>query len=155
MVIDLKRLYNVVGERLDISYDIGQDKLTDYKCYTFASPVSVKGSLVNRAGILMLDFSCEFTLAAQCDKCLAEFNRAFSFDFSHILVRSVNEDNDEYIVTEGDRLDLDDLAGSDILLQLPTKMLCKDDCKGLCMYCGTDLNKETCDCNGQISDTDN
>ncbi|MCD8187633.1 MAG: DUF177 domain-containing protein [Ruminococcus sp.] len=33
-----------------------------------------------------------------------------------------------------------------MLLQLPTKYLCKEDCKGLCMVCGCDLNESECDC---------
>ena len=56
--------------------------------------------------------------------------------------------NDEYVVTEGDSLDLDELVIQDILLQLPSKMLCKEDCKGLCSVCGTDLNFNECNCKG-------
>ena len=100
----------------------------------------------------MLDYSADFTLLADCDKCLLQFERDYSFDFGHILVRSLsNEDNDDYIVTEGDELALDELVVSDILLQLPMKMLCREDCKGLCMHCGTDLNVGSCDCSSQIS----
>lgn len=43
-------------------------------------------------------------------------------------------------------LDLDDLALSDILLALPVKNLCKEDCKGLCPVCGVNRNTETCEC---------
>ena len=50
------------------------------------------------------------------------------FDFEHTVVRSLNGDNDEYVVTESDKLDMDELALTDCLLQLPSKMLCKEDC---------------------------
>ena len=68
---------------------------------------------------------------------------------SHTLVRSLNthsDDFDEYIVCEGDALDMNEVAVSDLLLELPSKILCKEDCKGLCMKCGCNLNETQCDC---------
>ena len=43
-------------------------------------------------------------------------------------------------------LDLDELLRADILLSLPSKILCKEDCKGLCSVCGADRNKQECHC---------
>ena len=50
------------------------------------------------------------------------------------------------MVCEDNVLELDELVISDLLLQLPTKILCKEDCKGLCFKCGKDLNDGDCDC---------
>lgn len=149
MIIDLKQLYNVAGEKLAFDYTVDKEKLDSVKGYSFSDPITIKGAVVNRAGIVMLDFKADFTLHACCDRCLIEFERSFSFEFSHILVRSLNSSGDEYddyIVTESDKLDMDELALTDCLLQLPSKMLCKEDCKGLCPVCGTDLNENKCDC---------
>ncbi len=149
MVINLKQLYDVAGSSINIDYAIDFDKLSEVKGYTFINPVSVKGKIVNRAGVVTLNCSVCFTLKAVCDRCLCEFERQYNYDFEHILVRSLNTDSDEYVVTESDCLDLDDLTVMDILLQLPTKMLCREDCKGLCPICGIDLNYNECTCNGQ------
>ena len=62
------------------------------------------------------------------------------------MVLSVNRDNDEYIVAQDAQLDVDEVALTDLLLQLPTKLLCREDCKGLCMHCGCNLNTSSCDC---------
>ncbi len=148
MVINLQQLYDIVGEKQIVDYAVTAEKLSEVKGYSFAHPVTVKGTIVNRAGIVILNYTAKFTLNAVCDRCLAEFERDYKYDFEHILVRSLNTDNDEYIVTESDSLDLDELAIMDILLQIPSKMLCKDDCKGLCPQCGTDLNYNECNCNG-------
>lgn len=148
MVINLQQLYDIVGEKQIVDYAVTAEKLSEVKGYSFARPVTVKGTIVNRAGIVILNYTAEFTLNAVCDRCLAEFERDYKYDFEHILVRSLNTDNEEYIVTESDSLDLDELAIMDILLQIPSKMLCKDDCKGLCPQCGTDLNYNECNCNG-------
>ena len=149
MIIDLKQLYNVVGEKLLLDCTVGRETLDSVKGYSFSDPITIKGAVMNRAGIVMLDFMADFTLHACCDRCLIEFEHSFSFEFSHILVRSLNSSGDEYddyIVTESDKLDMDELALTDCLLQLPSKMLCKEDCKGLCPVCGTDLNENKCNC---------
>lgn len=148
MVINLKQLYDIIGENVNIDYTVDTQKLDSIKGYSFSRPVTIKGAIVNRAGVVTLKYSAAFTLHACCDRCLIEFDRDYSFDFEHILVRSLNSDNDEYVVTESDKLDMDELVLSDCLLQLPSKMLCKDDCLGLCQFCGTDLNQNECDCNG-------
>ena len=62
------------------------------------------------------------------------------------------EDFEDYIVIEGDELDLDELIYSDIILLTPTKFLCKEDCKGLCPTCGKNLNEGDCACAKQQTD---
>ena len=151
MVVRLKQLYNIVGERLDLDYTIDSVRLNEVKGFSFSDPITIKGVIVNRAGVVFLKYSAEFTLHVCCDRCLIDFDRDYSFDFEHILVRSLSNDGDfeEYVVTETDELDMDELAITDCLLSLPAKMLCREYCLGLCPVCGTDLNQSKCDCNGQ------
>ena len=86
-------------------------------------------------------------LKTACDRCLREFERSFSAELDHILVRSLNgADNDEYVIVPDDMFDPDELFSSDILLYIPTKLLCSESCKGLCPVCGTDLNVSECGC---------
>jgi uncharacterized protein len=149
MVLNLKQLYDIVGESQEFDYIVPRERLDEIRGYSFADGFAVKGRAYNRAGILNLSFSVTFTLEAECDRCLKPFEREFSYDFDHILVRTVNNDNDEYIVTEGDSIDVDEVALPDALLQMPSKLLCREDCKGLCYICGADLNEADCGCNRQ------
>ena len=145
MKINLKQLFSIVGESRDIAYTISTDELSDIRGRSFASPVEVKGRIYNRAGVVYREYSVDMTLLITCDRCLKELERAYHYDFDHIVVPSANSDNDEYIVADGESIELNEIAVTDLLLQLPTKNLCKDDCKGLCMICGCDLNESTCD----------
>lgn len=75
--------------------------------------------------------------------------REYSYDFSHTVVPSLQSEGDvydTYLVAEHDSIDMNQTAISDLLLMLPTKMLCREDCKGLCDICGCNLNEATCDC---------
>lgn len=146
MKINLKQIFNITGESKDIEYSIPTDELSDIRGYSFISPVDVKGRVFNRADVVYLEYSVDFTLFSACDRCLKEFESSYHFDFSHIVVPSVSSDNDDYIVAEGESIELNDIAVTDILLRLPTKILCKEDCKGLCMVCGCDLNESECNC---------
>lgn len=146
MKINLKQLFNIVGESKNIQYSIATEELSDIKGYDFCSPVEINGRIFNKAGIVYLEYSIDFSLLITCDRCLKELVRAYHFDCDHIVVPSVSSDNDEYIVADSESIELNEIAVTDLLLQLPTKNLCKDDCKGLCMVCGCDLNESECNC---------
>lgn len=146
MRINLKQLFNIAGDSKNISYSISLDELKDIHGYNFASPIAVNGGLFNRAGVVYLRYSVDFTLLAACDRCLKETEKVYRFDFEHIVVPSVSSDNDEYIVAEGESIDMNEIAVTDLLLRLPSKYLCMEECKGLCMVCGCDLNESECDC---------
>lgn len=146
MKINLKQIFNIIGESKDIEYEITAEELSGIKGYEFSSPVKVKGRGYNRAGIVNLEYSVDFTLTICCDRCLRTLIRDYHFDFDHVVVPSLSGDNDDYIVAEGESIELNEIAVTDLLLQLPTKILCSDDCKGLCMICGCDLNESQCNC---------
>lgn len=95
-------------------------------------------------------------LIIPCDRCLEDVENTF-----HITIdRSVNpntesdgiEDVDELSFIDGYMLDVDKLIMDEIVVALPTKVLCKEDCKGLCSVCGTNLNNHTCDCHKESLD---
>ncbi len=146
MVINLRQLYEIPGEKLELDSVISEERLNEIHGYSFTGPVTLKGIFRNRAGIVTLSYTAALKISAECDRCLSSFERSYSFDFEHIVVRSLNGENDEYVVTESDNLDMDELAVNDVLLQMPTKLLCREDCKGLCPKCGADLNISDCGC---------
>ena len=57
-----------------------------------------------------------------------------------------SEDLDEANYIDGYTLDVDQLISSEILIGWPTKILCSEDCKGICNVCGQNLNQGTCNC---------
>lgn len=148
MIIDCEKLFEFVGEKIDVDYNLD---LTDFQfsnLYPFKTPVKVKGFLQNNTQIVTFVYETDFTLDLDCDRCLSNYNDAFHYDFDQIIVNSLanDTDNDDYIVIEDFKLDVDELVLSDILLNLPSKLLCDEDCQGLCPKCGVNLNDNSCDC---------
>lgn len=148
MKLMLRELFEAdnVTKRLECELDLGEHRLPAGFCQNGA--IKLSGEANNRAGIVKLKFTVAVPLRLVCDRCLTEFEKAFEYEFSHILVRRLNaeSDDDEYVVCENDFLDLNDLAVCDMLLSFPTKILCREDCRGLCPKCGCNLNENDCDC---------
>lgn len=63
--------------------------------------------------------------------------------FSHLAIGEVEE---KYFIYDNDTLDITDIIRESILAVLPQKILCRDDCRGLCPKCGKNLNQGQCDC---------
>lgn len=147
MILQLKQIFDIEGEIKELDCNIEAEQLQDtYISQSLKTPIVINGKIENRAGIVTMTYSCKFTLYHICDRCLKEFNREYVYNFEHTLIQATNTDSDEYIVCPDNTLDLSELAISDLLLQLPTKILCREDCRGLCYVCGQDLNEGECNC---------
>ena len=136
MILQLREIFQIEGMHLPVDYTISLEELSEVRGYTFAAPVSVQGEFSTRAGIVTLKYTVSCTLDAVCDRCLAELRRDYSYDFSHTVVPSLQSEGDiydTYLVAQHDSIDMNETAISDLLLMLPTKMLCREDCKGLCV----------------------
>lgn len=147
MNIECKQLFEIVGECVNIDTQLNLAELTLGPNTPFTEPVRLNGSILNRAGIVTLSYTASAMFHALCDRCLAPVDTPVVYQFEHILVKQVNDDsNDDFIVVPSMVLDLDELATSDIGLELPGKVLCREDCKGLCPVCGCDRNTQSCTC---------
>lgn len=88
-------------------------------------------------------------LSIPCDRCLKEVpvKVRIAIDREHPLEESESQEREEEggFLT-GTELDVDSLVYHEILINRPVKVLCSEDCKGICRKCGTNLNDKTCSC---------
>ena len=152
--MDLGKIFDLEGESLVVEdvVDLSAVKLSS-GVKPFVQPVPVRAVAQNRAGVVTLSLSVSFTLRVPCDRCLEVFEQDYSLNPEHTVVRELNgEDTGEYVVTPDAVVDLDELVLTDVVLELPMVMLCKEDCKGLCSKCGANLNHGTCSCKEETGD---
>ena len=135
------------GSRLPFRCELSTDRL-DFPAvllYT-AAPVG-EGFIVNNAGALTLRGTLSAAMRCVCDRCAAEFDREVSYPLDIPLASELqDEENPDYFLLEGDELDLEELLETVFILNMDTRFLCRDDCKGLCSRCGKNLNEGPCDC---------
>lgn len=146
--IDLTQFFECSQYNTDIDYTIDMSDYIYNDKKPFTTPVSVVGSIAKSTEIISLDITISFIMELECDRCLTEFKQDYTINTSHIIVASSQSDDVDFIIVGSERLlDIDEIVISDILLELPVKFLCSDQCQGLCSGCGADLNKQQCKCN--------
>ena len=93
---------------------------------------------------------CRLVIEIPCDRCLEPVRETFELEFSkNVDLNDADEqvdDLDEKNYIDGYNLDVEKLLYNEILIGWPMKVLCSEDCKGICNTCGQNLNKGTCDC---------
>lgn len=154
MKLDLKRLLDIVDERLDQSGEIDLSWIKRHGQVLTPEPVKVEVHFENRASVLTLNYDVWVKVPVSCDRCLKQNVLDKKMSFTHTIVRSLNQagEQDGYLVVPDGIIDIGELAATDIQLELPSIYLCKEDCKGLCPVCGADLNKESCGCVSKTMD---
>ena len=100
---------------------------------------------------LMITGESRLVLEIPCDRCLETVPAEFVLEFTKNV--DLDESNEEQAMEldkknyiDGYNLDVDKLIYNEILIGWPMKILCREDCKGICNMCGQNLNKGTCDC---------
>nr|MBQ4317743.1 DUF177 domain-containing protein [Clostridia bacterium] len=122
---------------------------------TDVSSLSVKGTLENLAGYMKLSAKATLRYTAQCARCLKPVESTLELDFEKTAaVKGTleNEDNDDYVLAEDGMIDIDEPLLEEMLLELPFRHLCSQDCKGLCPKCGKNLNEGQCGCDTKTID---
>lgn len=115
-----------------------------------AEPVTLKvRNLGDRT--LFLEGKTKLSLLIPCSRCLDPVRNDFDLSMEASLDMKQTEEErieelDEQPYVSGYNLDVDQLVCNELLLNLPMKVLCDEDCKGICNRCGANLNHETCDC---------
>ena len=97
--------------------------------------------------------NCEAECEAEfiCDRCNDTYSEILIVDFTLIKVfneanAGTEDSNVEYLPPDVSTIDITKDLREFMLLSVPMKKLCSDDCKGLCINCGANLNREKCSC---------
>jgi uncharacterized protein len=126
--------------------------------YEFAHKEPVNLTITNLGDRrVIIEGSTNISLTLFCSRCLKELTYPMDFEFQKEVDFNLSEeeraeglDETNYII--GYNLDVDTLIYDEILVDFPMKLLCSEDCKGLCKKCGTNLNENTCDCDTAVLD---
>ena len=150
MVIDVGPLLRGEVRKIDIDYMLTPEELMGVE---FESDAHVTGSLVDNAGYMRLTLKAQLKYHGECARCLAPVDGVFSLDFARTVTTEgvltdaqLEEQWDEYVVIHGSELDVDEALCEELILAFPTKLLCSEDCEGLCPKCGKPRREGDCGC---------
>ncbi len=126
----------------------------------FSETVSVQVRLEKRRRQLFLTGHIDTSGRFACDRCLEDFDKPLSVDYRMVYVYDESDagevDKGEITVLQpgSNVIDIDEDVRQYILLMIPLKLLCKEDCAGLCGTCGANLNHVVCDCPKESIESD-
>lgn len=132
--------------------DIGLDE-------HFHSSIEVDAHLDKASHQLYLKTAIRTSASFECDRCLDGFEQQLSIRYTMFYIYDEQESGkfpeDEVQIINPDTvyLELAEDVRQFVLLSVPLKLLCKEDCKGLCTNCGTNWNHASCDCKRELIDS--
>ena len=153
MLLGLSQIIDRPGASVPFSVSVDLSDLCYGVSYPVSEPVLAEGNVRNTAGVLVMQGSIATTIHGICDRCASEFHRKVEFPIDVVLVTKLEseENEDEWVFPlEGDSADLDDIVRTVFVLNLDSKLLCKEDCKGICPKCGKNLNDGPCNCRKEL-----
>ncbi len=151
MRLDVKGIINTPGDGIAFNEELDLSGVDFGGVRPAIRPVSVVGTVRNIAGMLRLQADVDTMLSCRCDRCGVAFDKPFHVSVERMLAAELeDEENDEILLLDEGAFDLNELAQESFILNMDTKTLCREDCRGLCPGCGANLNVEACRCKREI-----
>ena len=121
---------------------------------SYVGPVSFSGTYMLADETVIVRGIARAVIESPCARCLKPTETEIEAELDEAFIRDTGEereeDDDQYMYS-GHVLELDEAVRTALLLELPSRILCKEDCLGLCDQCGADLNINACSCQKDLT----
>lgn len=144
MILDLKKIKRSGKDQSDFFFLYQpQTQLIDIPSVGFDGDIKINGTVyITGEHSAFIEAEVDFALKGECTRCLSETRKEFVVE----LAESVSMDDEEGYPVKNDTVDLTKIVDDLVMMNIPVSFLCKEDCKGLCSGCGTNLNEGECKC---------
>ena len=150
-------LENLEGGKGDFAHVYQPDDLNPVdERISLTQPATVSGKVRLAGNEVFVNGHVETRAQVECDRCLKPVEIPVNTDFAleyitgseyeSVETAELTEAEMSVSVFDGEAIDVDEIVKEQIVLAVPTRMLCRDDCKGICPECGADRNTGDCSC---------
>ncbi len=147
MYIDVKELNNNKNSNRAIDINISSGEIfTGNLEVKVIDNIHFSATIRKLENIIYLNGQVNGELSLLCSRCLERFQYLLNIEIDEKFTQVPSEEDENITFLDRDKINLIELLESNILMSLPIKKLCNEDCKGLCQQCGCNLNKKTCNC---------
>lgn len=145
--IDITNIKNINGAKLKLELSEELESLkTSFGSLKFKEPIVFKGILCHENTKFILEGNLKTVIELNCSSCNEIIDRKIDLDVNEIFAEYDDSEEGEIWIFKGNSIELDEMIVSNIVLDIPMKVLCSKDCKGLCPKCGHNLNISNCNC---------
>ena len=147
MRLNLREIIGNPGASLPFEAELDAEGLDFPAVRAYVGAPRAAGRVTNEAGVLRLSGELTAELLCACDRCGTEFEKRKTTLLRAVIADAADDgENPELFPLEGTEVDLDEILTTAIVLDMESKLLCREDCKGLCPRCGKNLNLGPCGC---------
>ncbi len=148
MRLNLREIIAIPGNAASFERELDTEGLEFPSIVRYETAPHASGRVFNEAGVLRLEGEIRTEMLCICDRCAGEFACTKTTPLSAVIVdkNDDNADDPELFFLDGDEIDLDEILSTLFILDMDSKFLCREDCKGLCPRCGRNLNLGPCGC---------
>lgn len=150
-------LENLEGGKGDFAHVYQPEELNPVdERVRLTQPAAVTGKVRLSGNEVLVNGHIDTRAQVECDRCLQPVETPVSADFALEYITGADYESSRaaelteaemsVAVFDGEALDVDEIAKEQILLAVPNRVLCREDCKGICPECGIDRNTGECNC---------
>jgi len=144
MILDLKKLKRSGKDSNDFFFEYSPEtELIDLPNAKIVLPIKINGTVtLTGEHSAYIEGEAVFTVSGECTRCLKDTEKDYAIDFQE----EVDKDNPDGYPVVNDTVDLRKIVDDIVMINSPVSFLCKEDCLGLCVGCGVNLNDDECKC---------
>lgn len=146
MRLDLRKIIDNPGSSLSFDFAVDTEFLDFDSVLEYISAPRAEGRVYNEAGVLRLEGGVRAGMKCVCDRCCESFEREKLTRVDVVLTEEDREEELDLFILDNCAVDLQDVMSTCFILDMDSKTLCDEDCKGLCPDCGKNLNQGPCGC---------
>lgn len=146
--LDIRPLLRGETNLLPVNFSLSPEPIDNI---TFTDSAQFTGKITDAAGYMKLSLHAELPFEAECARCLSPVKDVFLFDFEKAVAQEgtlsiEEEESDDYIIAKDGFLDVDELLREMLILEFPNRILCDENCPGMCPKCGKPRREGPCSC---------
>jgi uncharacterized protein len=148
--LDMRPMLRGEISRMPLDFMLTPDELVGVE---LMGDAHVVGEITDEAGYMRLTLEASLPYRGECARCLCEVRDTFRLEFERTVAdeKTLTEEQmeanvDEYVIIRDGELDMDEELREALILSFPMRVLCDEDCQGLCPKCGKRRAEGSCDC---------
>ena len=146
-VLDASRALKSPGQRFPFeAQEIEIEELEVLDDPVKFTDVHLEGEMLATENSVSLTGVLTANAVTRCARCLGRVVLPMETEFNEVFLRELKDDDPDSYPLTGSDVELNEAAKNALLLELPYRILCSEDCKGLCPKCGKNLNEGSCTC---------
>jgi len=150
MLLDLREIIGVPGGKAPFDFEPDMSDAAFGSIVRIEKPSRAAGDVTNRAGVLTFSANVDAMCICVCARCLKEFEYPVHKRIMADLTEGGEGENPDGYFLQGDKVDAGEIVRTEFILDMDERLLCSENCAGLCEKCGSDLNEGPCSCKANI-----